>query len=275
MHDSVTKSIFAHLISAKGVDFPSCEKVVKMIVKDLDTLGYRKVVFRCDNEPAILSKLRAVKLAWSGDVVQETSAEGDPQSNGAAESSVNVVKGHVRSVKLAVESTCGEEVPADHGLLTWLVSYATRVHRRFSVGRDGKTAYERTVGRRAVLPLAQFGERVWWMPLQPSNRRLGPLDSRFEQGRYLGPMDGSNTVLVGTASGVVKARTIKRMPPGERWTGSLLNEAQGSELTPNALEDDGGRVGIRAPVLQPHAAIPLPPLVPEFRQVRTSAAAQN
>ena len=103
MHDSVTKSIFAHLIPAKGVDFPSCEKVVKMIVKDLDTLGYRKVVFRCDNEPAILSLLGAVKLAWIGDVVQETSAEGDPQSNGAAESSVNVVKGHVRCVKLAVE----------------------------------------------------------------------------------------------------------------------------------------------------------------------------
>ena len=55
MHDSVTKSIFAHLMPAKGVDFPSCEKVVKLIVKDLDTLGYRKVVFQCDNEPAILS----------------------------------------------------------------------------------------------------------------------------------------------------------------------------------------------------------------------------
>ena len=81
-------------------------------------------------------------------------------------------------------------------------------------------------------------------------------------------MDGSNTVFVGTASGVVKARTFKRLPPGERWTGSLLDEAQGSELTPNALEDDDGRVGIRAPVLQPHAAIPLPPLVPEFQQVQ-------
>ena len=78
-------------------------------------------------------------------------------------------------------------------------------------------------------------------------------------------MDGSNTALVGTASGVVKARTFKRLPPGERWTGSLLDEAQDSELTPNALEDGGDRVGIRLPVLQPHAAIPLPPLVPEFR----------
>ena len=142
------------------------------------------------------------------------------------------------------------------------------MHRRFAVGRDGKKAYERNLGRRAVLPLAQFGERVRWMPLQPSNRRLGPLDSRFEQVRYLGPMDGSNPVLNGPASGVVKARTIKRLPPGERWTGNLLDEALGSELTPNALEDDGGRVGIRAPVLQPHAAVPLPPLAPEVRQVR-------
>ena len=58
--------------------------------------------------------------------------------------------------------------------------------------------------------MAQFGERVWWMPLQ-----LGPLDSRFEQGRCLGPIGGSNTVLVGTASGVVGARIIKRLPPGE------------------------------------------------------------
>ena len=91
------------------------------------------------------------------------------------------------------------------------------------------------------------------MPLEPSTRRLGPLVSRFGQGGYLGPMDGSNTVLIGTASGVVKARTIKCLPPGERWNGSLLDEARGSELAPNALEDDGGRIGIRAPVLRGRA----------------------
>ena len=106
------------------------------------------------------------------------------------------------------------------------------------------------------------------MPLQPSNRRLDPLDSRFEQGRYLRPMDGSNTVFIGTASGVVKARTTRRLPPGERWTGNFLDEALSSELTPNTLEDDGSRVGIRAPVLQPHVAVPLLPLAPEVRQVR-------
>ena len=54
---------------------------------------------------------------------------------------------------------------------------------------------------------------------------------------------GQHTVLVGTAGGVVEARTIKRLPPGERWTGSSLDEAQGSDKTPNALEDDGAESG--------------------------------
>ena len=148
------------------------------------------MVFRCDNEASILALLRAAKLAWTGDVVQETSAEGDPQSNGAAESSVNVVNGHVRSIKLAVQSASGVEVPACTVGLRWVETARQHMNEMWR--------------RRAVLPLAQFGERIWWMPLQPSTRRLGPLDSRFEQGRYLGPMDGSNTILVGTASGVVR-----------------------------------------------------------------------
>ena len=36
---------------------------------------------------------------------------------------------------------------------------------------------------------------------------------------------------VGTASGVVTARTTKRLPPSERWDGSLLEEAHGSEIS--------------------------------------------
>ena len=132
-HEGVTESIFAQLIPAKEVDFPSCEKVVNMIVEDLDDLGYHRVVFRCDSEPSILALLRAVKLAWTGAVVQETCADGDPKSNGAAESSLDVVKGHVRLIKLALESASGVEVPADHVLLTWLAPHGTSMDRWFSV----------------------------------------------------------------------------------------------------------------------------------------------
>ena len=101
---------------------------MKIIVKDLDTLGYHRAVFWCDNEPFILALLRAVRLAWTGGVVQETSAEGDPQSNGAAESSGSVVKRHVRSIKMAVESASSVKVTADHDLLKWLVPCAASMH---------------------------------------------------------------------------------------------------------------------------------------------------
>ena len=251
MHDGVTKSIFAHLILARGVDFPNCEKVVKMIVEDLDTLGYHRVVFRCDNEPSILALLRAVKLAWTDDVVQETSAEGDPQSNGAAESSVNVVKGHVRSICFE----CGSATEPR------LVDVALcRMHRACTVGLQSRRQDSiRTKRGKAHSLVSDCGgcfcshpTAVWALWIHDLNK----------EGTWDRWMDRKRCLLAR------QAVWFKRLPPGERWTGSLLDEALGSELTPIILEDDGGRVGIRAPVLQPHAAVPLPPLAPEVRQVR-------
>ena len=124
----VTKSIYAHLIPANGVDFPSCEEVVKILVKIW-------TIWDATEWHSILAFLRQVKLAWTGDVVQEKSAEGDLRSNGPAESSVDVVQRNVRSSKLAVESASCVGVPADHDLLTRPVSCAASIHRRFVVGR--------------------------------------------------------------------------------------------------------------------------------------------
>ena len=66
MHDGVTKSIFAHLIPAKGVDFPSCENVLKMIEKDLDTFWEPQSAVSCDNEPfhSCITQGGEVGLDW-------------------------------------------------------------------------------------------------------------------------------------------------------------------------------------------------------------------
>ena len=216
------------------------------------------MVFRCDIEPSILALLRAVKLAWT-DVVQETSAEGDPQSNGAAESLVNVIKGHIRSIKLALESASRVEVPADHDLLTWLVPYAActvglqwveTARQRMNEMREGAQfhLWHSSVNECGGC-LCSHPTAVWALWIHDLNKE-GTWDRWTDRTRCL----------LALQAGCRRARIIKRLPPGERWTGSLLDEALGSELTPNALEDDGGRVGIRAPVLQPHEAVPLPPI---------------
>ena len=120
------------------------------------------------------------------------------------------------------------EVPANHDLLTWLVPNAASMHRRIAVDRDGKTAYERNVGRRPVPPLAQFGERVWWMPLQPSNRLW--IHDLNKEGTWDRWMDRTRYLLDCKWSG--KGPNNQTMPPSDSWTGNLLDEALGSEQTP-------------------------------------------
>ena len=259
-YDSVSKAVFAHLVPAKGVDFPGIENTIRLIVKDLDYLGYKRVVFRSDQEPSIIALLRAVRGRWTGEVVPEVSAVGDPQSNGAAESAVNVAKGRIRTAKGALEEAAKVKIPDDHDLLSWLVTFSVGVHRRFAVGRDGRTPYERIVGRRCLTPPAEFGESVWWLPLPAGAKRLPAMAPRFESGRYLGQVDGSNVVRIATPTGVVEARSIRRKGLMDRWGGDLLLEARGSEMKPNALDENEVRIGSRAPVhMEPVSGAP-PPL---------------
>ena len=109
-------------------------------------MGYRRVIFRSDNEPGLASFLQRLKTAWTGEVVPENSSVGDPQSNGAAKAGVGIVKGLVRTIKLATEERIGTPIPDDHPLTQWAVRYATASYRRYKVGPDGKHTLRTTDG---------------------------------------------------------------------------------------------------------------------------------
>ena len=66
---------------------------------------------------------------------------------------IGLMKGHVRTLKFDTESLIGKEIPDTHNLLTWLVKYAASAYNRFHVGTDGRTPFERLVGRRSLIPL--------------------------------------------------------------------------------------------------------------------------
>ena len=193
MHDGVAKSIFAHLIPAKGMDFPGCEKVVKTITKDSDSLGAESCFGVTTNLPL---------LHWGSEVGLAVGSTG------------NVCRG-----RPAVQRRCrkfGKNVikgMSDRS--SWRSSPPSVLNCRrimtscFAIGRDWKTAYEMSV---SVVDAAAA----------ITTRRLGPLDSRFEQGGYWDQwMDRTRS------SGVVKARTIKWLLPGERWNCSLSDVARG------------------------------------------------
>ena len=99
------------MLPQKGIDYEHLPKVIKMIAGDLDRMGYKRFVFRSDSEHAITALLRELKRHWSGEVVPEHASTGDPQSNGAAESAVRLLKGRVRTLKSALEANLGASIP--------------------------------------------------------------------------------------------------------------------------------------------------------------------
>ena len=248
-HDSHSNGIYGHLVPHKGVDYPEIRLVIEAVCKNLDNLGYKRVAFRSDGEPAILAFLGAIKRAWDGEVVPEQSPPGESQSNGAAEKAVQTSKAILRSVKFGLESNLGGSIPNDHPLISWMLRQSTACQRRFAVGHNGKTAFENVYGRKPQSQVVEFGEKIWWRPLQTEKNRLGSLDHRFEEGFYLGPIDGTTSVVVATLSGsIVQSRALKRRPAEERWDREGLLKISAWDIQPNGAESEDRRIKIRAPV---------------------------
>ena len=65
--DLSTKCVFSCSVPKKGEDL----YVVDRVCRFLDSLGYKRVRLRSDQEPAILALLKAVKDTWSGEILPE------------------------------------------------------------------------------------------------------------------------------------------------------------------------------------------------------------
>ena len=145
----------------------------------LTELGYKRIIVRTDGEAALVAFIRAVTQYWGGEVVAERSPVGDSRANGAAEMAVGLMKAHIRTLKDAFDFNMGSPLPPDHPLMTWLARHASHTYRLYHPGADGRTPLERLVGQRGhAVCNAEFGARVWWVPLQSTDHTRKPLDAR-------------------------------------------------------------------------------------------------
>ena len=107
------------------------------------------VVFKSDQEPALGDLLQeVVKRRGDARTFVEQSPVASSASNGVIERRNLSVEGQVRVLKDAFEARLGKKVPSDHAALAWLVEFAAVLVKRFEVGYDGKTPYERSGGSR-------------------------------------------------------------------------------------------------------------------------------
>ncbi|CAE7251708.1 unnamed protein product [Symbiodinium sp. CCMP2592] len=239
LRDRHSKAIFSHLLPCKGTTGSTHPE--RAILKDLEFLGYKKLVLKNDQEASIKALSLAVRNGFSGEIVPEESPKGDHhgQSNGEAERSVQTVQGLVRTLKASLTEK-GITLEPTSAVFAWMIEYAGVLHTLFSQElHEGLTPFQRIKGRKWQVALPCFGEAVDYR----RNTR-SKLDSRWQSGVYLGLRLQSTEKIVGTNQGIFVVQSIKRKPEGQQWDSDLVKAVRG--LPWKTSPDETGD-GVRLP----------------------------
>jgi hypothetical protein len=212
MKDIRRGMIFAHAVPRKGlVD----DHGVGEIILDLEKLGLKRILLKCDGENALKHIQEEVQRRRSEETILENSPVGDSRSNGKAERAVQSIVGLIRTMKSALESRSGLKFDCDHPVVPWLVEHASDVYNKFHVGADGKTSYERWKGKPWNRDTLEFGELIHYK--FPKKTSRGKLDDRWAEGIFVGYKWRTGEAMVAVTNGITKAGTIRRTAAGRRW----------------------------------------------------------
>ena len=135
-------------------------------------------------------------------------------------------------------------------LTPWLVRHAAWLIARFHVrGKDGLTPYRLTTGSDYSHPVAMLGEVV--LGKVPTPR--GKMQRRWIKGIWLGKLDRDDSNVLGTSSGAIAVRSVRRLPKESQTSQELMNDMKGIPWQPR----DGMRHKINRELSQP-VALPAP-----------------
>ena len=117
-------------------------------------------------------------------------------------------------------------IRTSHPILPWLVIHAADCLSKYHIGEDGKTAYERLKGKKFSRAIVEFGEKVHYKK-NPKGHKENKLDSKWAEGYFLGFYWKTSEALIGTAEGVKRAGTIRRVGAHRRWDAEGLDKIRG------------------------------------------------
>ena len=80
------------------------------------------------------------------------------------------------------------------------------------MGTDGRTAFERMIGRLCNIPAEKFGEQVWYKGLKTKAKLIDKLETEWDEGLRRGEARSSKELLIGTREKVVRARAVGMKP---------------------------------------------------------------
>ena len=74
--------------------------------------------------------------------------------------------GQLRTMKIGLEARLKCKVESDWSILQWTSELAPELTNRCQVGRDGRTAYYRLLGKDSKKGMVEIGEQVMAKPLR-------------------------------------------------------------------------------------------------------------
>ena len=119
-------------------------------------------------------------------MISEEPATGESQGNGKIEESGKTVIEFVKVFKDQIEFKANMTLDPQAKVMQWLVRWAAMAYNRYKRGPDGKTAYERQKGRKCRIEVIPFAEKVMYKRLKSGDSHKNVLESRWEEGLWLG-----------------------------------------------------------------------------------------
>ena len=265
MRDLKTGNRYMRAVGQKGLgNGTDMDWLIKDMHEELRSWGYAggvedRLVFRTDGESSIMAVVNKLAKYHGGDVVPEHSPPGESQANGAAEENGKSILGLAVTLLEDVCSQAGEVIEGSLPFVQWVIRWSAMLLSRYSVIDGDKTAYERQTGRKCRLEVIPIGEMVLYKSAKTSQDRKRVIGENWREAIWLGHNRGSSDALVGTAEGVVRAWSIKRVSESERWNLAMIRAMRGTPSQPDPNQVTTRiPVSITMPVSTPMPAIRLP-----------------
>ena len=183
--DRDTKSVMCSMVPIKGSSHQFPARRVKAFLSEM---GYDNldVTLKSDQEPSIMDVVNEViRLRSTVRTLKQQSLVGSSASNGVVERGALTVEGQIRVIKDAFENRIATKIASNRNVLSWLVEFAGVLINRYEVGKDGRTPYERSRGKKSKLLGLEFGEKLNFRRNRaPEN--LAKLECLWEDGVLLG-----------------------------------------------------------------------------------------
>ena len=143
----------------------SAQKILEFIEECGDSAT--DIIVKSDQEPAITILMKDL-MEERGDLkgrrtILEEAPVKSKGSNGQVERAVQTIEGHLRTMKSAFEGRINRHVDVERRIVYFMAEYAAYLSNRLEVGKDGKTSYERSKGKKPTVLGIEFGEKLMWL----------------------------------------------------------------------------------------------------------------